>query len=289
MSSLTEPVAGPRTTTYPLLQRLAVRPSRLQSNLNLTRELAVTAFKLKYADSLLGYLWSLIKPLMIFGMTYLVFAVFLLRGRTSPLENYPVELLLGIVVWTFFAEASTASLFAIVANADMIKKAYFPRWILVVGSAVSAGMTLAVNFGLMLIIGLPLHWYNLGFQTLWLVPLFLELYVVTLGMGFVLSALYVFYRDLSHIWEVLLQFLFYTSAIIFPFSIIPRVYQPFAALNPMAQVVEDMRHVLVSRAAPWSSDIVGGLLVVPILIACGSLLFGRLIFRRLSRRFGERL
>src|SRR5665213_1425548 len=142
------------------------RASAFRSNVNLTRELAVTTFKLKYTGSVLGYAWSLFKPLLIFGTTYLVFAVFLHVGRGSPAENFPVELLLGIVVWTFFAEATATSTASVVANGRILSKAYFPRWILVVASTLSVTMTLSVNMVLILAVGLPLGWFHVGLYTL---------------------------------------------------------------------------------------------------------------------------
>jgi ABC-2 type transport system permease protein len=268
---------------------VSVRPSAFRSNLNLTRELAVTTFKLKYTGSVLGYAWSLVKPLLIFGMTYLVFAVFLLRGRTVKGENFPVELLLGIVVWTFFADATVSAVGGIVGNAHIVRKAYFPRWILVVASTLSATMTLAVNLTLMLVIGFPLGWFHVGLQTLLIPLLFVELYVLVAGVGMLLSALFVFYRDLGHVWEITLQLLFYASAIVFPFSLIPVRFRQLIAFNPMAQILEDMRRALVSAVIPWSSDVLGWLLIVPIAAVCAVFAVGLLVFNRLSPKFGEAL
>ncbi len=116
MTGATEP-ANPASGTFVMeVPAPSTGPSAFQRNLNLTRELAVTAFKLRYAGSVLGYVWSLIKPLMMFGMLYLVFAFFLLRDRTNSGENFPVQLLVGIVVWTFFADATLTSLYSIVAS-----------------------------------------------------------------------------------------------------------------------------------------------------------------------------
>src|SRR5437899_2448288 len=137
----------------PLLQPWPERVSGLRAELNLARELAVTSFKLKYAASTLGYVWSLLKPLMLYGMMYLVFAFFLLRNRITPQENFAAQLLVGIVIWFFFNEATHAALTSVVANTDMLRKAYFPRWILVVAALVSSTMTLAVNMVLILVLG----------------------------------------------------------------------------------------------------------------------------------------
>jgi len=122
------------------------------------------------------------------------------------------------VVWTFIADATGSSVSAIAGNAHILRKAYFPRWILVVASTLSATMTLAVNIALVLLVGIPLGWFHLGLQTLLLPLLFFELYLFVVGIGMLLSALFVFYRDLGHVWEILLQLLFYASAIVFPAS-----------------------------------------------------------------------
>lgn len=265
------------------------RPSTLGINLNLTRELAVTAFKLKYTGSVLGYAWSLIKPLLIFGMTYLVFVVLLLRGRTASNQNFPVQLLVGIVVWTFFADATSLAVSAVVGNGHMLRKAYFPRWILVLASTLSAAITLLVNMILVFVVGLPLGWFHLGLYSLILPLLFVELYVLVLGIGLLLSALFVFYRDLGHIWEIALQLLFYGSAIVFPLTLIPPRLRSLVAFNPAAQIIEDMRRSVVSTAIPWSYDILGWLVIVPIAAVIAICGVGLLTFSRLSARFAEAL
>jgi ABC-2 type transport system permease protein len=275
--------------TVALLARATERPSRLTSNLNLVRELAVASFKLKYSGSALGYLWSLMRPSMIFGMLYLVFVLFLLKGRTAPGENFPVELLVGIVAWTYFAEATTSSVSAVVSNADMVLKAQFPRWILVVASTAAAAMTLAVNFGLVLTVGLIFHWFAIGWQSLAAVLLLLELVMLSLGVGLILAAGFVFYRDLGYIWEVLLLLLFYGSAIIFPFTLVPQNLQRIVGLNPLAQIVEDLRRALVSPVIPWSGNVLGSWLAIPVFAVCLSVVIGALAFTRLSRTFGNRL
>jgi ABC-2 type transport system permease protein len=279
-------VAGPVQPAGRSTPPAAARPSPLRVNLNLTRELAVTSFKLKYTGSTLGYAWSLVKPLLIFGMTYTVFVQVLKAGRGDP--SFPVELLLGIVVWTFFADATSSAVGAIVANGQMIRKAYFPRWIVVVASTLSATMTLAVNLALVLLIGLPLGWFHPGLQTLLLPLLFVELYVLVVGIGLLMSALFVFYRDLGHVWEIMLQLLFYASAILFPLTLITN-HVPFAVMNPIAQIMEDMRRALITSSIPWSSAILGWLIVVPCLIVCASLVVGYLVFHRSSPRFAEAL
>lgn len=291
MTSATGAKAGeaPGPVISPLLERWPTWPSRLRSQVNLLRELTLTSFKLKYAGSALGYVWSLVKPLMLFGLMYIVFAVFLLRGRTTQMENFPAQLLVGIVAWYFFNEATHSALNAVVSNAGMVRKAYFPRWTLVAAAALSSVMTLAVNITIMMALGLTFHWYHLGWQSLLVLPLLLELCLFALGVGLLLASLYVYYRDLGHIWDVLLLFLFYASAIIFPITVIPYKFLVFIVMNPLAQIIEDIRRALVTPVIPWSVNILGPKLVVPIGTVVATLVLGALVFRRLGRRFAERL
>jgi ABC-2 type transport system permease protein len=264
------------------------RTPRLTANVSLTLELAVTAFRLKYAGSVLGYVWSLVKPFLLFGMMYVFFALFLRVGSSDPAEEFPVELLLGIVLWTFFAEATNAGLGAVVGNADMIKKSAFPRWILVIAASLSAVMTLVLNLGLVLVIGAAAHWFRWGLQSLWFPLLLIELYVLALGSAFLLAALYVHFRDLTHIWEVVLQALFFASAILVPFAVIPVKYWTVVGLDPIAQIVGDARRSIVSPSLHyWSSDILGSLVFVPPLICVAVLVAGVAVFRTLAPRFGE--
>jgi len=274
----------------PLLQPWPERVSGLRAELNLARELAVTSFKLKYAASTLGYVWSLLKPLMLYGMMYLVFAFFLLRNRITPQENFAAQLLVGIVIWFFFNEATHAALTSVVANTDMLRKAYFPRWILVVAALVSSTMTLAVNMALILVLGLIFHWYHIGLQSLFVIPLLLELFCLALGLGLILAAIYVYFRDLGHIWDVVLQLLFYASGIVVPwFTLVPRPVLVFIAMNPVAQITEDVRRAIVTPVIPWSEGVLRVLTVVPIAIVVAALPFGWWLFNRVAPRFGERL
>lgn len=280
-----------RTTaeTIALLARDEPRPKAMPSDIRLAARLATTSFKLRYSSSALGYAWSLVRPLLLFGMLYVVFALVLLRGRTIAGENFPVELLVGIVAWTFFAEATSAATTSVAANADMLHRARFPRWVLVVAAVASAAITLAVNFVLILVVGLAFHLFTLGPQSLWVPLLLLELVTLALGLGLLLSALFVYYRDLGYIWEIALQFLFYASAIIFPFSFVPAGWRWLVTLNPLAQVTEDLRRALVTEAVPWSVNILGASIAVPLLAVFAVVVAGAVVFGRLSKRFGERL
>jgi len=264
------------------------RPKRTSTrNLNLIRELSITQFKLKYTGSALGYIWSLIKPLMLFGIMFLVFSVLLKAGVGT--YNFPVQLLVAIVLWTFFIEATTTAMNAIAGAGGLIRKAYFPRWILVIASTASASLSFTINTVLVLIVTFALGQLDLSWRSL-LAPLYyIELGVFVLGLSLLLSALFVFFRDLGHIWEILTLVLFYGSAIIFPFNRIPAHLRDLAGLNPMAQIVEDLRHALVDSRIPSMEALIGPLVVIPIVISVMTFVLGLVVFTRLTPRFAEEL
>jgi ABC-2 type transport system permease protein len=264
-------------------------PTSWHRHVNLVRELALTQFKLKYTGSVLGYLWSLLKPLMLFAIMYAIFGFLFKLGRTSP--NFPIQLLLGIVVWNFFAESTSTAMSSIASNGNLIRKAYFPRAILVVASSLTALITFLINLALIVVIATPFGAMDPGWRSL-SAPLFLvELYALILGISLILASLFVFFRDLGHIWEVLSLVLFYGSAVVFPFSLIPGHLLPkLAAMNPVAQVIEDLRHALVTPQVPWMEQIVEGpLYLVPLALTIVSVVVGVLVFNRLSPRFAEEL
>ena len=274
-----------------MLEAIPRPRSVFQRNLNLVRELSITAFKLKYTGSALGYVWSLVKPLMLFGIMYLVFSILLNAGKNT--WDFPVQLLFAIVVWTFFVEATTTAMNAVAGNGDLIRKAYFPRWILVAASTTSALLTFAINTLLVFIVTLALGRLELTWMSL-LAPLYyLELIVLVLGLSMLLSSLFVFFRDLGHIWEILSLVLFYGSAVVFPFKLVwdhSRKLADFAGLNPIAQIVTDLRHVLVSPSKlPSMAALIGPLAVIPILITVAVFFVGFAVFRKLTPRFAESL
>lgn len=264
--------------------------SVFQRNLNLVRELSITSFKLKYTGSALGYIWSLIKPLMLFGIMYVVFSVLLKAGAGTP--DFPVQLLIAIVAWTFFTEATTTAMNAVAGNGDLIRKAYFPRWILVLSSTTSALLTFAINTVLVVIITLALGHLDLTWRSL-LAPLyFLELVVLVLGLSLLLSSLFVFFRDLGHIWDILSLLLFYGSAVVIPFSLIHDKFSKLsvvAGLNPIAQIITDIRWALVNPSLPTMAHYIGALVVIPILLTIVIFIVGFTVFTMLTPKFAESL
>lgn len=255
----------------------------------LLRELVVTDFKLRYQGSVLGYLWSLLKPLMLFAILYVVFVKFLKLG--DGIEHYPVYLLMGIVMWTFFTEATSQGMSAIVARGDLIRKINFPKYIIVISGTISALINLLLNlvvvFVFMAVNGVAINW------TLILLPInIIELYVFSLAVAFLLSALYVKFRDISHIWEVVLQGAFYATPILYPISMVITV-SPLAAkllmLNPVAQIIQDARYNAITNQAATTSSLINNfaISIVPYILVTLFIIWASLYFKKSQKYFAE--
>ncbi|MEX0748997.1 MAG: ABC transporter permease [Candidatus Saccharimonadales bacterium] len=254
-------------------------------NRYLLKEMIRTNFKLRYQGSVLGYLWSLLKPMFMFGILYLVFTQFLRFGEEVP--NFAVSLLLGIVLWTFFSEATINSLSSIVEKGDLIRKIKIPRYTIVLASVAIAGINLILNIGVVmafiLISGISLTWSSLLF------PLLLaELLIITTAVSFFLSAAFVRFRDISYIWEVMLQGMFYLVPLLYPLSMIPNeLARKFIMLNPLAQIVQDSRAVLTHSGTTTVYDIFSVFWVVPFIIIVVMVVVSTLFFKKESINFAE--
>jgi ABC-2 type transport system permease protein len=268
------------------------RRSRLVQHVRILRVIAGMDFKLKYADSALGYLWSLAKPVALFLVLYVVFGRFMKLG--VGFHGYPLYLLTGIVLWTFFIDATTTTLTSIVARGSLLRRLSFPRLVIPISMTLTSTMTFAVNL-------IPLvafiAWNRLTPHLSWLllVPLLLELYIFTLGVALILATLFVRFRDIGQLWELLGQLLFYATPIIIPVGFLPPWSQPIVFLNPFVQVMQDVRGIVVytlpSSATISAADRLhstGGRLD-PILVALLTLAVGLYLFRRESPWFAERV
>ena len=256
----------------------------------LLRELVVTDFKLRYQGSVLGYLWSLLKPLMLFAIMLVVFAHFLRFGE--GVEHFAVTLLLGIVLWTFFTEATGQGMQAIVARGDLLRKIKFPKYILVISGTISALINLVLNllvvFVFMLIDGVDFGWVALLF------PLnILLLYVFSLALAFFLSAAFVKFRDIAPIWEVVMQGLFYATPIIYPLQMVVSISVAGAQalmLSPISVIIQDSRANLVGHEHVITQlEIVKNPLIasIPYVIIAITVIFASWYFKRNQKTFVE--
>ena len=257
----------------------------------LLRQLVITDFKLRYKGSVLGYVWSLLRPLALFAVLYVVFVHFLKFGSDTP--HFAVSLLLGVVVWNYFTEVTTNGLSAVVGRGDLMRKLYFPRYVIVVAGSLSALINLAIN---LVVVGvfIVLNGVNLSWSVLWAIPLIIELFILGLGIAFLLSALYVRYRDISYIWEVVLQAGFYATPILYPIAMVlatSPIIGKIIMLNPMAQIVQDLRAAVIWPGTPTIGSIEGGALfyLVPIGITVLLAITAGLYFRKKSTAFAEEI
>ena len=263
-----------------------------KKNRILLYELVKTDFKLRYQGSALGVLWSVLKPLMLFAVMYVVFVKFLKFTDGTP--TYPIVLLLGISLWSFFTEATTVGMQSIVGRGDILRKINFPKYIIILSSMFSALISLFINIIVVLIFaiftGVKLSWL-----VLWLPMNFLQLFVLALGISLFLSTLYVKFRDIGHIYEVILQIVFYSVPIIYPLSQVAnfKVFgisaQNIIMLNPVAQIIQDIRHNLIAPVTTPTTWGMGGILysLVPIIITIIILIIGALYFNKNSKKFAE--
>lgn len=255
----------------------------------LLKQLVKTDFKLRYQGSVLGYAWSLLRPLLIFLILYIVFAKFLRFGDAIP--NFPIYLLLGIVIWTFFADMTNQAVNSIVGRGDVIRKMKIPRWIIPISNSVSALINLGLN---LLVVGVFILVSNtdLLLTSLWLPVILLEVYILSLGLSFLLSALFVKYRDISYIWEVVIQAGFYATPIIYPLTLITNeTFQKILLISPMAQTIQDARFAVVTHETLTIHNVYeGGLIrIIPIVICFFFLIVGVWYFRKEAKNFAENI
>ncbi len=261
--------------------------NRYRYSLILLSELVKADFKLRYQGSVLGYFWSLLKPLALFTVLYFVFARFLRVGDAVP--YFAIYLLVGIVLWNYFIELTSGAIGSIVGKGDLIRKINFPKYVIVLASSVSALINLGFNTivicGFMLFFGANPSW-----GALIAVPfVLLEITLLGLGLGFLLSALFVKYRDIAYIWEVISQAMFYATPILYPIAIIPILAQKVLILNPIAQAIQDFRHYVVTPQSLQIQDIISLPIprLIPLTITLFIFIFGAFYFRSKSRYFAE--
>lgn len=255
----------------------------------LLRQLVITDFKLRYQGSVLGYAWSLLRPLMLFVILYVVFVNFLKIGGDTP--HFPVYLLLGIVLWNFFHEMTSQSLVSIVGRGDLIRKIRIPRWTIVVSASISALINLCLNL-VVIAVFMWVSQVDITRAALWFPFILLEIYFFALGMSLLLSAAYVKYRDISYIWEVIMQGLFYFTPILYPLLLIKdNLLQKIIILNPVAQAIQDARNVLVTRHDLTIVEIFSSssARLIPIAISLLILVIGVLYFKKQAKHFAEDL
>lgn len=253
--------------------------------------ISVTEFKRVYFGTVLGYVWSLVRPLMLFGVLLFVFTK-VFRIGSEEVEHYPVLLLLGIVLFTFFQESGSAAVTSVMAQEGVVRKTQFPRLVIPLSTVLTGAFNLALNlvvvFVFILAFGIEPTWTWLLFP----IPL-LALFVLTAAVSMSLSVLYVRFRDVAIIWMVVSQVLFYGTPILYPITAFHNAtYEHLLMINPLAVIFEQARvWVLAEPGAPTIVEAAGGALhLLPAAaIFLGTCAFSIWIFSRDAPRIAEAL
>lgn len=256
-------------------------------NRAILREMVGTDFKVRYQGSALGYVWSILKPLLLFTVLYILFTYIAPIGK--GVEHYGVSLLLGIVFWNFFSETTMVGASSVVAHGDLIRKISIPRYLVVIATSASALINLILSLVVVVIFalfnGVMPSWSWLGLPLV-----LLELFALSIGIAIILATAYVKFRDVTYIWEVFLQIGFYASAIIVPMSVVPKNLHDWFFLNPIVQIVQDARALLIPGAhniTLWNTVVNPLVQLFPFALIAIICLIGFVYFRSQSKYFAE--
>lgn len=209
--------------------------------------LAKTDFKLRYHGSVLGYLWALLKPLLTFAVLNFIFSSVFNPRNTEGVDTYSLQLLVSLMMYYFFSEGTSAGMSSLLAKSQLVTKIYVPRWTIIVASTINATLIFLMN-----LIVIAFFFAAKGFMpSIPAIGMFLLfsifIYVIVLSFALITAPLYVKFRDLSMIWEVLLMIIMYASPIIYPLATLPASYHQIILLNPIAFIVHFTKESLINN------------------------------------------
>lgn len=241
--------------------------------------MTISELKVKYQSSILGFTWSLLNPLLMMLVLYFVFSN-IFKARQN---NFALYLLIGIVSWRFLANGTSSAIASIVGKPSLVTKIYIPRQVLVLSvvlaSFISSILEFVVLVPLLFILGVGLSPYILLFPVIHII-----FFMMVYGVSLILASLYVYYRDLNQIWDVVMQMGFFLSPVVYPLSTVPEKYLPYYMLNPITVVIQMYRDILLNHTAPAYWD-----LIFAFLAGVAVIFIGSAIFNRLERRFAEEI
>jgi ABC-type polysaccharide/polyol phosphate export permease len=267
-----------------------------KSSRELVINLTLRELRTKYKRSLLGWSWSLLHPLAIMAIFTLVFSFFLRIeppvGRPSGLDSFPLFLLCGLLPWTFVVNGTNGAISSLLANANLIKKSYFPRELLVTSQVLAWLASFAIEMMLLAVVFMVVGNFVLPYLPV-VVLIMVALSFFIAGMGLALSAANVYFRDVEHLVAIAFQVWFYLTPILYPISLVPERPELFGyelpgralyGLNPMVGFVEALRDCLYDLRLPSAARL-GSLL----LVSAVTFLFGLSVFKKLEGRLAEEL
>jgi ABC-type polysaccharide/polyol phosphate export permease len=251
-----------------------------KQSLELVWQLAKTDFKIRYNGSVLGYVWALLKPLLIFLILNFIFS----NIFGGNIKNYSVNLLTGIILWTYFAEGTTVGMLSLLSKANLITKIRVSKLAIVFASTVNSTITFLINLIILALLFIYFQVFPTFGGMLLALLFFLLIYILIVGFSFLTAPLFLRYRDLNQVWEVLLTLGFYASPIIYPLTLIPAHYQPFLWLNPMSYIIHYSKLALIDGQFISLARL--GVLVA---VVGGVLALGLIVLKRMSPKVAETL
>lgn len=277
---LTQPLV--RVTSPP------TRSEEFKRVMTLTWTLALSDWKLRFYGSALGLAWTLVRPFALFGVIYFVFTE--IAGLDANVKNYGIYILFGLVLFTFFGEVTSNSVQALVSRESLLRKMQFNPIVIPLSISVTALLNLGMTLIAVLIFCIGSGVYPaIGWLELPVIVLLLSIFAT--GIGMLLSVLYVRYRDVQPIWDVVTQILFYASAVLYVATAVPGQYYRLFLCNPIAALFTQMRHAIVDPTAPsiTKAFVHGEYVLIPLAIIFGTFALGFWFFQRESPRVAENL
>jgi ABC-type polysaccharide/polyol phosphate export permease len=240
--------------------------------------LAKTDFKLRYHGSVLGYLWALLKPLLIFAIMNFVFSS-LFNPRGTGAETYSLQLLTSIVLWTFFAEGTSAGMASLLSKAQLVTKIYVPRWTLILASTLNSALIFLMNLIIIVAFFAYKQFLPSAESILLFVMYSILVYVLVLAFALLTAPLYVKFRDLTLIWEVVVMALFYATPVFYPLQLLPIKIQKVLLLSPMAFIIHFNKEGLINNHFANLYQTLGFVAAVAIIFAISIISYKKFIPR----------
>ncbi len=244
---------------------------------NLAIKLAMSDFRLRYKNSILGFFWSLTEPLLMLVVLYFTFSFFMKMN----VEHYQLFLLMGIISWNMLSRGTTMALNSILGKPSLVNKVYFPREILIISSCITAFLMTLLEF-IIFEIFMVIFDISLTMTAIYFPIILLIQFMLIVGLSLGLASLNVYYRDIQYIWAVIIQAGFFATPIFYPISIIPAKYVWIVKLNPMTHIIDMLRESVIYSTIPVMRD-----MVFIIMSTFVMLTIGYIIFLRLEPRFAE--
>lgn len=243
--------------------------------------LAKTDFKLRYHGSVLGYIWALLKPFLLFLILNFVFSS-IFNPRNTGTQYFSLQLLTSIMLFNFFSEGTNAGLMSLMSKSTLVTKIYVPRWTIILASTINAGMIFLMNL-IVIIVFFAYYHYLPNFISILMFAFFILLvYILILIFSFIAAPLFLKFRDIQLIWDVVLTAMFYAAPIVYPLSILPTQYHKIILLNPIAFIIHFTKTSLTENRYPGLSQVLIFLFFVFIGITISFL-----VYKKLEKKIAE--